>query len=57
MSGKEFMSKCTACGGNWCAMLMSGIRTCFPDRYAKMEDKEYGFQELYDIAKEEGVEW
>lgn len=40
MSGKDFMSNCTACGGNWGAMLLSGIERVFPNEYAQVE-KEY----------------
>ena len=27
----EFLSHCTACGGNWGGMLLSGIKELFPD--------------------------
>lgn len=30
---KEFLSKCTACGGNWVAMLLTGIERVFPEYY------------------------
>ena len=33
MSMKEFLSNCTACGGNWVAMLLSGIKVVFPNDY------------------------
>lgn len=58
MDYKEFLHHhCQACGGNWAAMLMSGIRECFPETYAKMEDREYDFEELIKISKECGVNW
>lgn len=58
MSGKEFLSNCTACGGNWSAMIMSGIRECFPERYDSMpNNKEYDLFELMQIAAECGVKW
>jgi hypothetical protein len=46
MPGSEFMKKCTACGGNWAAMVMSGIRDVFPEMYATMPDRDYDFIEL-----------
>ena len=58
MSGKEFLSNCTAAGGNWSAMIMSGIRKCFPEQYDNMpSDKEYDFFELMQIAADCGVDW
>ena len=30
---KEFLNNCTACGGNWVAMLLSGIKRVFPEHY------------------------
>ena len=33
MPMKEFMNNCTACGGNWVAMLLSGIKRVFPEHY------------------------
>ena len=40
MSMKDFMNKCTACGGNWGAMLLTGIKRVFPYNYEEVE-KEY----------------
>ena len=31
MSNKDFLSNCTACGGNWGGMLLSGIKRLFPN--------------------------
>lgn len=31
MSMKEFLQSCTACGGNWGGMLLSGIKRLFPN--------------------------
>ena len=28
---KAFLEHCTACGGNWCGMLLSGIRKLYPE--------------------------
>lgn len=33
MSINDFLQKCTACGGNWVAMLLSGIKEVFPSEY------------------------
>ena len=58
MSGTEFLDNCIACGGNWSAMLMSGIRTCFPEQYNKMQnDKSYDLFELMQICEDCGVNW
>ena len=58
MSGKEFLDNCIACGGNWAAMLMSGIRKCFPEQYNSMpSDKRYDLFELIQICEDCGVNW
>lgn len=33
MSGDEFLSHCTACGGNWGGMLLTGIKALYPEVY------------------------
>ena len=33
MTMKEFLQNCIACGGNWVAMLLSGIERVFPNEY------------------------
>lgn len=33
MSMNEFLNHCTACGGNWVAMLLTGIKSVFPEHY------------------------
>lgn len=33
MDGDEFLSHCTACGGNWGGMLLSGIKHYYPEVY------------------------
>lgn len=30
---KDFLDHCTACGGNWGGMFLTGIRELFPDVY------------------------
>lgn len=31
MNFKDFLDLCTACGGNWGGMLLSGVRRLYPD--------------------------
>ena len=58
MSGTKFLSNCNACGGNWSAMIMSGIRKCFPEQYNSMpSDKQYDMFELMQIGADCGVNW
>lgn len=58
MSGTEFLNNCTACGGNWSAMIISDIRKCFPEQYNSMPDnKEYSLFELIKITETCGVVW
>lgn len=38
MKMSEFMQNCSACGGNWGAMLLSGIKRVFPDKYKEVEE-------------------
>jgi hypothetical protein len=63
VSAQEFFNNCTACGGNWCGMILTGIRKLFPHR---LEDASaiYNNNSLHDgeifvglltIAREEGV--
>ena len=33
----EFMQNCSACGGNWGAMLLTGIKRVFLEHYAEVE--------------------
>ena len=37
MTMNEFMQNCSACGGNWGAMLLTGIKRVFPEYYAEVE--------------------
>ena len=39
----ELINKATACGGNWTAMLISGIKACAPELYEAMPDVKYDF--------------
>jgi hypothetical protein len=46
----EFIKKdCTACGGNWTAMILSGIKKRWPEYYETMPDKSYSFMEAIEI--------
>lgn len=38
MTQKEFLSNCTACGGNWGGMLLTGIRKFWPSVYDAIPD-------------------
>ena len=40
MTMGDFLNQCTACGGNWGGMLLTGIKKVFPDSYDEVE-KEY----------------
>lgn len=50
MTLDEFMSKCTACGGNWTRMLMTGIKEVAPSVYDAMPDRSYEFDEVCFIV-------
>ena len=34
----EFLKECTACGGNWGGMLLTGIQKLYPDVYNAIPD-------------------
>lgn len=34
-----FFNQCTACGGNWGAMLLTGIKEVFPDSYDEVREQ------------------
>lgn len=38
MSMEEFVTHCTACGGNWGAMLLTGIQKVFPEHYKEVNE-------------------
>jgi hypothetical protein len=62
MSVKEFMTYCTACGGNWTAMLLSGIRVLAKTSpewqavYDSLPEGEIGY-EVVAAATEPLVDW
>lgn len=50
MTFNDFLKHCTACGGNWTAMLMTGIEEVAPDMFEKMPDRSYAFDEVCFIV-------
>lgn len=38
MTQEEFLQQCTSCGGNWGAMLLTGIKAVFPEYYEAVRD-------------------
>lgn len=49
MDGKDFLTHCTACGGNWCALLLSGIKELYPTVWDAIPD-EMGDHAFYAIG-------
>ena len=37
MTVRLFLDHCTACGGDWVSMLLSGIEECYPDDYVRLK--------------------
>ena len=37
MTVRLFLDHCTACGGDWISMLLSGIKECYPDDYVRLK--------------------
>jgi hypothetical protein len=50
MTFNEFLEKCTLCGGNWTAMLMTGIKAVAPTIYEEMPDRSFSFDEVCFIV-------
>ena len=38
MTMDEFLNHCTACGGNWGGMLLTGIKALYPEVYDAIPD-------------------
>lgn len=55
MTQKEFIDHCTTCGGNWTALLMTGLKDLFPLTFAALPDTDYGFEDICDLIAELGV--
>ena len=49
MDGKDFLTHCTACGGNWGAMLLTGIKELYPAVYDAIPD-DMGKHSYYAIC-------
>ena len=47
MSMDNFLKQCSACGGNWGAMLLTGIKSVFPDGYDAVKE-QYNSMDFYD---------
>jgi hypothetical protein len=43
MTMKEFLSHCTACGGNWGGMLLTGIKKLYPAVWEAIPDNMGSF--------------
>lgn len=39
MTCKDFLNHCIACGGNWTAMLLTGIKVLYPNVYDAIPEK------------------
>lgn len=37
-ASKEFLQHCTACGGNWGGMLLTGIKELYPEVWSAIPD-------------------
>ena len=55
----EYLKYCTACGGNWGAMLLTGIKVLFPEEYTGVSEKynSMGFGDGGFKAFEYVCEW
>ena len=57
MSLNEFLSHCTAHGGNWVAMLLSGIKEVNPEYFATIPaDKDIDINEVFKMMQDIGVD-
>lgn len=54
MTMKEFLSHCTACGGNWTAMIGTGIRELFPDEWNNLPDT-FEFEDVMEVLKRKEI--
>ena len=46
----DFMKECISCGGNWTAMMLSGIERVAPDVFEALPDVTYTFEEVCFIV-------
>lgn len=49
MTRDEFMKECTACGGNWTRMILTGIESFDPKLFERLPDITYEFDEVVFI--------
>lgn len=52
---EDFINHCTACGGNWTAMIITGIKEIFPLTYAALPDVNYAFEDVCNVIYTLGV--
>lgn len=50
MTFDEFLDQCSACGGSWTTMLMTGIKAVAPAVYEEMPDRSFSFDEVCFIV-------
>lgn len=55
--GDDFVKKCTACGGNWTRMFMTGMKVLFPKTWEAMPDRTYGFLDIIEVLLRLGVDF
>ena len=49
MNGNDFLTHCTPCGGDWCGLLLSGIRALYPTVWDAIPD-DMGKHAFYAIG-------
>lgn len=56
-TGKEFLNHCTACGGNWGGMLLTGVREIYPSVYDAIPDNMgiYAWQAICTVLEMLGI--
>ena len=56
MSMKEFLSYCSACGGDWVSMFFSGMKRVYPEVWEAIpNNKVFSFSELCELLELCGV--
>ena len=57
-SFKLFLNECTACGGNWGGMLLTGVKSLYPNVYDAIPDEmgAFAFSCICDTLLLLGVE-
>lgn len=49
ITGDDFLNNCTACGGNWSAIFLTGIKALYPTVYDAIPD-DMGKHSFYAIC-------